>query len=91
MLAEQCHPLLELVTVDLASRESVGQSDFGTQTLRAGTAAVVSPVKEIRYKDEDVKIGEGTIGPVTGRLYDTLTGIQYGTKEDSNGWTVRVK
>ncbi len=58
---------------------------FGT-----GTAAVVSPVKEIRYKDQDVQIGDGHIGPITGRLYDTLTGIQYGKMADQKGWIVAV-
>ncbi|MDL2254576.1 branched-chain amino acid aminotransferase, partial [Ruminococcaceae bacterium OttesenSCG-928-I18] len=61
------------------------QEVFGT-----GTAAVVSPVKEMRYKNEDVKIGDGTIGPVTAKLYDTLTGIQYGRLPDEKGWTLPV-
>ncbi len=69
-----------------AARAGKLKEVFGT-----GTAAVVSPVKEIRYKDADVQIGDGHIGPITGRLYDTLTGIQYGKTADQKGWIVPVK
>ena len=46
---------------------------------------------DLGFKDESYTIGDGGVGSLTQKLYDTLTGIQYGTKEDSNGWTVRVK
>lgn len=59
---------------------------FGT-----GTAAVVSPVKQLDYESRSAKIGDGTIGEVTQRLYDTLTGIQWGLLPDDKGWTVEVK
>ncbi len=62
-----------------------------TEVFGTGTAAVVSPVKEIRYKDEDVKIGDGTMGNVTAKLYETLTGIQYGKLPDEKGWIIPVK
>ncbi len=58
---------------------------FGT-----GTAAVVSPVGRMRYRDEVLVIGGGGIGPFSRRLYDTLTAIQYGRVEDPYGWTVAV-
>ena len=56
---------------------------FGT-----GTAAVISPVGKLRYMDEVMTIGDGNIGPVTQKLYDTLPGKQWGTVEDTNGWIV---
>lgn len=59
---------------------------FGT-----GTAAVISPVKQLDYENRSAKIGDGSIGTLTQRLYDTLTGIQWGKKEDTFGWTVEVK
>ncbi len=77
---------LAIETLVQAAKSGSLKEVFGT-----GTAAVVSPVKEMRYKDEDVKIGDGRIGPVTGRLYDTLTGIQYGRTADIKGWIVPVK
>ncbi len=62
-----------------------------TEVFGTGTAAVVSPVKEIRYKDEDVLIGEGTMGAVTAKLYENLTGIQYGKLADEKNWVVPVE
>lgn len=58
---------------------------FGT-----GTAAVISPVGKLRYKDDIMVIGDGTTGPLSQRLYDTLTGIQWGTLPDPFGWTMEV-
>ena len=55
-----------------------------------GTAAVVSPVGEMTWNDQSVVINGGQIGPVTQKLYDTLTGIQWGTHSDPHGWVVRL-
>ncbi|MBO7390791.1 MAG: aminotransferase class IV, partial [Clostridia bacterium] len=56
-----------------------------------GTAAVVSPIGELCYKDVKYTINGGKIGEVTQKLYDTLTGIQWGEVKDDFGWTVPVK
>ena len=56
----------------------------------SGTAAVVSPIGEMGWQDEHVIVNNGQIGPLTQRLYDTLTGIQWGKLEDPFGWTMRV-
>lgn len=58
---------------------------FGT-----GTAAVISPIGTLRWNDTVMDIGGGQIGEVTQRLYDTITGIQYGRVEDPQGWSVAV-
>lgn len=58
---------------------------FGT-----GTAAVISPVGKLRYKDDVMTIGDGSIGEVSQRLYDTVTGIQLGKLEDKFGWRQTV-
>lgn len=55
-----------------------------------GTAAVISPVGELRYKDDVVVINNGQTGELTQKLYDTLTGIQWGDIEDTHGWIVEV-
>ncbi len=55
-----------------------------------GTAAVISPIGELCYKGKKAVINGGKIGPVTAHLYDTLTGIQWGTLEDKFGWTMPV-
>lgn len=58
---------------------------FGT-----GTAAVISPVGKLRYKDDVMTIGDGGIGPVSQKLYDTITGIQTGKLADTLGWRVEI-
>lgn len=55
-----------------------------------GTAAVVSPIGKLVLNDKDYVINNGEIGEVTQMLYDTLTGIQWGKKEDTHNWIVRV-
>lgn len=57
-----------------------------------GTAAVISPVGKIVDHDEEICLPSGMedMGPVTKKLYDTLTGIQWGRLPDERGWTVRV-
>ena len=61
-----------------------------TEAFGTGTAAVISPVGELCWKDEKVTLGDGSIGPVAQKLYDTLTGIQYGRLPDENGWVVKL-
>jgi len=58
---------------------------FGT-----GTAAVISPVGKLRYVDDVMVINNGEIGELSQRLYDTMTGIQYGKLDDPFGWRVKV-
>ncbi len=55
-----------------------------------GTAAVISPIGEIAYDGKHYTVQDGGIGSLTQRLYDTLTGIQWGKIPDTYGWTVPV-
>ncbi|MGN0114885.1 MAG: branched-chain amino acid aminotransferase [Acutalibacteraceae bacterium] len=59
---------------------------FGT-----GTAAVISPVGKLRYKDDVMTIGDGGIGEISQKLYDTVTGIQLGNVPDKFNWRVEIK
>ncbi len=68
-----------------AAKTGALEEVFGT-----GTAAVVSPVGKLRYQDDVMTIGDGGIGELTQRLYDTLTGIQWGRLEDPMGWRVEL-
>ncbi len=61
------------------------QEAFGT-----GTAAVISPVGELKYDDQVITIGEGQVGAVSQKLYDALTDIQYRRVEDPFGWVEEV-
>ena len=55
-----------------------------------GTAAVVSPIGKLIYNDKEYVIGDGSIGALTQKLYDELTGIQWGRVADPLGWIVPV-
>lgn len=68
-----------------AADEGKLEEVFGT-----GTAAVVSPVKELDWEGKVAHISGGHIGELTQKLYDTLTGIQWGKLPDTKGWTVPV-
>ena len=60
------------------------------QVFGAGTAAVISPVGEIKYGDKVISIGNGEVGPVAKKYYKAITEIQYGQAEDPMGWVVQV-
>jgi len=55
-----------------------------------GTAAVVSPVGMVAYKGKEYVINDGKIGDLTQKLYDELTGVQWGKIEDKRDWIVPV-
>ena len=55
-----------------------------------GTAAVISPIGEMGWEGRHVVVNGGEIGALTHKLYDTITGIQWGTIPDPYGWTVKV-
>ncbi len=76
---------LAIDTVMAAGKNGTLEEVFGT-----GTAAVISPVGSLMYEKEVVEINNFEIGELTQKLYDTLTGIQYGKLEDTFGWTVKV-
>lgn len=58
---------------------------FGT-----GTAAVISPVGQLRWGDHIMKVQDGGIGQLSQKIYDTITGIQLGKIKDTKNWTVEV-
>ncbi len=57
-----------------------------------GTAAVISPIGKIVDHGKDINIPSGmdTIGPVLGKLRETLTGIQLGTEKAPEGWIYKI-
>lgn len=66
--------------------EELGTFD---EVAACGTAAVCSPICEIHDLDNGNKFvysTDGTVGPVTTRLYNTIRGIQYGEEPDVHGW-----
>lgn len=69
-----------------ASESGRLQEVFGT-----GTAAVISPVGLIQYKDTTLDINNGEIGPIARKLFDEITGIQYGEVPDRFGWIYNIR
>jgi len=77
----------------ISIEEIAKAADNGTleEIFGTGTAAVISPIGELKWGDKVITIGEGKIGPVSQRLYDTLTGIQRGKLSDGFGWMRELK
>ena len=76
------------ITIDevlAASQDGRMQEAFGT-----GTAAVISPVGELMYKDRICQINNGQTGPLAQRLFTGLQAIQHGYDEDPFKWMTRV-
>lgn len=59
---------------------------FGT-----GTAAVISPIGHLKWDDIIMDINNNEIGELSQKLYDNLTGIQWGKISDPFNWTVEIK
>ncbi len=57
-----------------------------TEAFGSGTAAVITPVGKLCYKDQELQLSGGKVGEATQLMYDTLTGIQTGKLEDTFGW-----
>ncbi len=76
----------------IAISEVVEAAHNGTldEAFGTGTAAVVSPVGELFVNGEKITVSGGKIGPITQKLYDTLTGIQYGELPDPMGWIIKL-
>ena len=66
------------------------QSGKLEEAFGSGTAAVISPIGELKIGDEVIVINDNKIGPVSQRLYDQLTGIQWGRLPDPHGWVQKV-
>lgn len=71
--------------IDEAYKSGKLEEVFGT-----GTAAVISPVGKLRWKDEIMEINGGKIGELSQKIYDTVTGIQLGKLPDTHGWRHEV-
>jgi branched-chain amino acid aminotransferase len=68
-----------------ANKAGVLNEAFGT-----GTAAVISPIGELVNETDRIVLNGGKIGPIAQKLYDSLTGIQWGKIKGPDGWIVPV-
>ena len=70
----------------------IDQLDQFAEAGACGTAAVITPVGGIQHKGKfHVFYSETEVGPVTRKLYNELTGIQFGDVEAPEGWIVKVE
>ena len=76
----------------LALQEVVDAAQNGTleEAFGTGTAAVISPIGELKVDDQHIVINGGKIGETAQKLYDTMTGIQNCRLPDPFGWVVRI-
>lgn len=56
------------------------------EVFGSGTAAVISPVGEIKYDDKIITIAGNEVGPFANKYYKAITDLQYGQTEDAMGW-----
>ena len=77
-----CSPVAEVL--EAAATGKLDEA-FGT-----GTAAVISPVGELYDGDRKIVINNNEIGPISRKLYDAITGIQWGKSEDVMGWIEKI-
>ena len=77
----------------VSAKELFDAAQAGTleEAWGTGTAAVVSPIGLLAWEDRKETVSGGKIGELTQKLYDTLTGIQWGTVEDTRDWNVPVE
>lgn len=77
-----------LISID----ELVSACENGTleEAWGIGTAAIISPIGALAYQGKEYSIHGGEIGPFAQKLYDDLSGIQWGLKADSMGWTFPI-
>ena len=61
-----------------------------TETFACGTAAVITPVGEVKARTGDFVVGDGSPGPLTMKLRESLLDIQHGRVADTRGWLHKV-
>ncbi|MFV0426524.1 MAG: branched-chain amino acid aminotransferase [Beutenbergiaceae bacterium] len=69
--------------------DGVGSGQIA-EVFACGTAAVITPIGRFKSPDFDVVVNGGQPGPITTDLYQTMTEIQYGRREDTRGWMQRL-
>lgn len=89
-LAEHWDMPVEERPISIDEIMEAGHSGALQEVFGAGTAAVISPVKAIHHRDDEISVHETGRGPVGQKFYDTLYGIQTGKLEDPFGWVETV-
>ncbi|MBI5886252.1 MAG: branched-chain amino acid aminotransferase [Deltaproteobacteria bacterium] len=83
---------MKVVERRISIDELIAASDSGTlrEVFGTGTAAVISPVGEIAHGERKIVINNGRIGEFSHKVYEHITGIQYGDEPDTHGWCHKI-
>jgi branched-chain amino acid aminotransferase len=83
---------LKVTERQISIDEVVAAAENGTlqEIFGSGTAAVISPVSLFRYKGKDYTVADGKTGPVAGKLFEEITGMQTLKRPDPFGWVVNI-
>jgi branched-chain amino acid aminotransferase len=84
---------IPLVEKQISIDEVMQSGSNGTleEMFGTGTAAIISPVGSIHYKENSVIINNGNVGELSQKLFDEITAIQYGSKDDVYNWIDTVE
>ena len=84
---------MNIVEREISIDEVVNAYDKGdlVGVFGTGTAAIISPVGWLTYKDKQMVLNDGKPGELDMKLFDEITSIQYGLKEDTHNWLIPVE
>ena len=84
---------MNIVEREITVDEVVERFDAGdlAGVFGCGTAAVISSVGWLTYKNKKMAINNGEPGELALKLFDEITSIQYGLKEDTHNWLTHVE
>jgi len=77
----------------ISIQEVIAATENGTmkEAFASGTAAIVSPVGQLSFRNQEYLINGGKTGPLAEKLYNEILQIQYGMKKDPFGWRVKIR
>ena len=85
------HIAKEKLGIDIEERRiSIDEVMKADEVFCAGTAAIISPIGSITYDGKEYIFSNGDVGNVTRKLYDILTGMQFGTDSDPFNWILEL-
>ena len=61
-----------------------------TEIFGTGTAAIISPIGQLNYKEKIYTVNENKVGVITQKLYDYLLALQHDEIKDSHHWICRI-
>jgi len=84
---------MNIVERNISINEVVDAYDNGelVGVFGTGTAAIISPVGWLTFKDKQMTLNDGQPGELDKKLFEELTSIHYGLKEDTHNWLIHVE